>query len=77
MNIISSNGATFLTDLLTKEDRRSFGFELMLTDVRALVEQALLARAGYVYAHGMSSFAGGMVNMRASAGKDVRTVDLD
>lgn len=49
----------------------------MLTDVRALVEQALLARAGFVYGHGRSSFAGGMVNMRARAGKDVRTVDLD
>lgn len=49
----------------------------MLTDVRALVEQALLARAGFVYGHGRSSFSGGMVNMRARAGKDVRTVDLD
>lgn len=48
----------------------------MLTDVRALVEQALLARAGFVYASSKSSMAGGMVNMRARAGKDVRTVDL-
>lgn len=61
---------------MSMEEQRTFGPELMLTDVRALVEQALLARAGYVYAHGMSSLAGGVVNMRAAAGKDVRTVEL-
>lgn len=75
-NVIASNGAVFLNDLLTREDKKLFGFEIMLTDVRALVEQALLARAGFVYAHGMSSLAGGMVNMRATAGKDPRTVEL-
>lgn len=77
LNVIASNGGTFISDLLTKEEKRSFGFELMLVDVRGLVEQALLARADFVYGHGRSSLAGGMVNMRAKAGKDVRTVDLD
>lgn len=49
----------------------------MLVDVRGLVEQALLARADFVYGHGRSSLAGGTVNMRAKAGKDARTVYLD
>lgn len=74
--LMASQGAIFLSDLLKKEDRKSFGFELMLVDVQAVVEQALLARAGFVYAHGMSSLAGGVVNMRAKAGKDARTIDL-
>lgn len=75
--IIASNGAIFLNDLLTIDDRRIYGWPLMITDVRALVEQALLARSSYFYAHAMSSVAGGIVNMRAARGADPRTVLLD
>ena len=77
LDIIASKGAVFMGDLLTIEDRRLFGWPLMITDVRALVEQATLAHAGYFYAHGMSSVAGGITNMRAGRGADPRTLLLD
>ena len=67
----------FLNDLLTIEDRRAFGWPLIITDVRALVEQALLAHSAYFYAHSMSSVAGGIMNMRAARGADPRTILLD
>ncbi|TFY57376.1 hypothetical protein EVG20_g8576 [Dentipellis fragilis] len=77
LDIIASHGAVFFEDLLTIEDRRAFGWALMLTDVRALVEQAILARGAYFYAHSMSSVAGGITNMRAARGADPRTILLD
>lgn len=49
----------------------------MLTDVLALLEQSLLSHAGYFYAHAFSSVAGGVMNLRASAGADPRTAFLD
>jgi hypothetical protein len=42
-----------------------------------LVEQALLARASYFYAHAISSFAGGVINMRGAAGLDPLTTTVD
>ena len=55
----------------------AFGWPLMLTDVLGLVEQAVLAQTDYFYAHAMSSFAGGTINMRAAAGLDPRTAVID
>jgi hypothetical protein len=74
---IAAHGAVFLDDLLEMDDLRTFGWPLMLTDFRALVEQHLLAHAAFFYAHSMSSVAGGIVNMRANAGADKRTALLD
>ncbi|VDB85455.1 unnamed protein product [Peniophora sp. CBMAI 1063] len=77
LSIIAENGAIFLDDLLTIDDRRKFGWPLMITDIRAVLEQSLLAHSNYFYAHAMSSVAGGIVNMRAAHGADPRTVLID
>ncbi|KAH7919731.1 hypothetical protein BV22DRAFT_1022492 [Leucogyrophana mollusca] len=74
---LREHGAVLISDLLTMEDRRKFGWQLMLTDVLALVEQATLARGAYFYAHAMSSVAGGVLNLRAARGADPRTALLD
>jgi hypothetical protein len=49
----------------------------MMTDVLGLVEQAVLARASYFYAHAISSFAGGVINMRGATGLDPRMTAVD
>ena len=77
LKIIADNGAIFLDDILTMADRRTFGWPLMITDIRAVLEQSLLAHSNYFYAHAMSSVAGGIVNMRAALGADPRTVLID
>ncbi|KAI0052882.1 hypothetical protein FA95DRAFT_1174199 [Auriscalpium vulgare] len=77
LRIIGGEGAVFMTDLLTMEDRRNFGWPLMITDIRALVEQVLLSYSAFFYGHGMSSVAGGIMNMRAAHGADPRTMLLD
>lgn len=77
LRVFSEAGGVFLTELLEMEDRRTFGWPLMLTDVRALVEQALLAHSAYFYGHKMSSFAGRVANLRAARGADRRTALLD
>jgi len=77
MKVISDAGAVMLSDLLTMEDRRAFGWPLIITDVRALVEQALLVRSAFFYGHGMSSLAGVITNLRAARGADPRTMLLD
>lgn len=74
---LHSHGVVLAGDLITQDDRRAFGYSLIFTDVLSLVEQALLSKAGYFYAHAMSSVAGGVVNMRAAAGDDRRTALLD
>ena len=66
-----------LDDLLTTDDRRAFGWPLLLTDVRGVLEQALLARSAYFYANAKSSVSGGVVNMRAAHGADPRMVFMD
>ncbi|THH17349.1 hypothetical protein EW146_g3462 [Bondarzewia mesenterica] len=77
LSSIAARGAVFMRNLLIIEDKRYLGWPLLFTDVCALVEQAALTRAAYVYAHGMSSVAGGIVNMRAARGMDPRTVLLE
>jgi len=77
LRVISDAGGVFLTDLLEMEDRRTFGWPLMLTDVRSLVEQMVLAHSAYFYGHIISSCAGRIVNMRAGRGADPRTALLD
>jgi hypothetical protein len=74
---IKSHGALLISDLITIEDRREFGWPIMITDVLALVEQALMGKAYYFYAHAMSSVAGGAVNMRAARGADERSTLID
>ena len=64
-------------DLLTIEDRRVFGWPLMLSDVLGLVEQALLAQSSFFYANAFSSYAGGVINLRAAGGLDPRTTVID
>ncbi len=74
---IAAAGAVFMSDLLTMEDRREFGWPLMITDLMAFVEQQLLVRSSFFYGHCMSSFSGVIVNMRAGRGADPRTMLLD
>jgi hypothetical protein len=77
LRLFASAGAVFMSDLLTKEDRQSFGWQLMITDLMAFVEQQLLVRSGYFYGHSISSFAGAVANMRAGHGADPRTMLID
>jgi hypothetical protein len=77
VRVISDAGGVFLSDLLEMEDRRTFGWPLMLTDVRALVEQSVLAHSAYFYGHKISSYAGRVTNLRAARGADPRTALLD
>ncbi|KAH9173184.1 hypothetical protein EDB89DRAFT_2095346 [Lactarius sanguifluus] len=77
LRTIAAGGAVFMSDLLTMEDRREFGWPLMITDLMALVEQQLLVRSSFFYGHCMSSFSGAIVNMRAGRGEDPRTMHLD
>lgn len=72
-----THGAILTSSLLTPADRQAFGWPLLFTDVLGLVEQAVLARGHYFYGHGLSSFAGGTINMRAVVGMDARTVFED
>jgi hypothetical protein len=77
VRVIRDAGGVFLNELLEMEDRRAFGWPLMLTDVRALVDQLVLAHSAYFYGHIISSFAGRITNMRAARGADPRTALLD
>ncbi|KAF9239248.1 hypothetical protein BU15DRAFT_46824 [Melanogaster broomeanus] len=77
LKYLQEQGGVLITDLLTIEDRREFGWSLMLTDVLALLEQATLSHAAFFYAHALSSLAGGVMNLRAAAGADPRTALLD
>ena len=77
LQYLRDQGAILITDLLTKEDRREYGWPILLTDVLALVEQSIMSRAAYFYAHALSSLAGGAVNLRAGLGMDPRTALLD
>ncbi|KAF9228706.1 hypothetical protein BS17DRAFT_772382 [Gyrodon lividus] len=74
---LREHGAVRASDLITIEDRRRFGWPLLLTDVLGIVEQDLLARGGFFYAHALSSVAGGVVNIRAANGADPRTAQID
>jgi len=74
---MKDNGAIFVNDLITLEDRQAFGWPILLTDVVGVLEQYVLSRAYYFYAHGMSSVAGGAANLRAMRGADPRTMFID
>lgn len=74
---IKENGAVSIGDLITAEDRREFGLGIMLTDILALVEQAVLARSYFFCGQHYSSMAGGVVNYRAARGVDPRTTTFD
>ncbi|KAH7928205.1 hypothetical protein BV22DRAFT_225426 [Leucogyrophana mollusca] len=74
---ISDHGALMASDIITIEDRQRFGWPLVMTDVLGIVEQDLLARGSYFYAHALSSVAGGVVNVRAANGADPRTAKID
>jgi hypothetical protein len=65
-----------IDDLLEPEDRQLFGWPLLLTDVIALIDQAVLVHAEFLYATGLSSLTGGTINMRAARGVDPRTAVL-
>ncbi|KAL4065231.1 hypothetical protein J3A83DRAFT_4360512 [Scleroderma citrinum] len=74
---LDEHGAVRAPDLITIEDRRRFGWPLLLTDVLGIVEQDLLARSSFFYAHALSSVAGGVINLRAANGADPRTAQVD
>ncbi|KAG8923727.1 hypothetical protein FRC02_010958 [Tulasnella sp. 418] len=74
---LREQGAVLIDDLLTIQDRQEFGWSLIVTDVLGVLEQAILGRSYYFYAHAMSSVAGGAVNLRAARGADPRTSLLD
>ena len=74
---ISEAGAIFFSDLITIDDRRAFGWPLMITDVQGIVEQGVLMHSAYFYGHALSSLAGAIMNMRGARGADPRTVLLD
>jgi hypothetical protein len=77
LKVIRDAGAVLMMDLLTMEDRRDFGWPLIITDVMALVEQAVLFHSAFFYGHAMSSLAGVITNMRAARGADPRTMFLE
>jgi len=74
---IAAAGGVFISDLLTMEDRQTYGWTLMVTDLVAMVEQQVLVCSYFFYGHCLSSFAGVVVNMRAGRGADPRTMLLD
>ncbi|KZV73302.1 hypothetical protein PENSPDRAFT_574831 [Peniophora sp. CONT] len=69
-------GAILLPDILRQEDLDAVGWPLLLSDIRVVVEQELLARAAYFTGTHMSSVAGGVLNMRAAHGADRRAASL-
>jgi len=48
VEVIRKAGGVLLSDLLTMEDRREYGWPLLLKDVRAVVEQGVLAHSAYI-----------------------------
>ncbi|KAI0034661.1 hypothetical protein K488DRAFT_77072 [Vararia minispora EC-137] len=77
LQLFRDGGAILLSDILVTDDYRAIGWPLMFTDVRAIVEQALLARAACFCGTAGSSVSGGIVNMRAAHGADQRTTLFD
>lgn len=77
LKLFREQGAVLLPDLLTMADRRLFGWPIMLTDVRAVVEQELLAHSAFFTGTHISSVSGGILNMRAAHGADRRATAMD
>ena len=67
--LFRSEGAVLAVDLLTAADRRELAgsWALLFTDVVAVLEQEVLARAGLFYGHAMSSFVGSSVMFPSAA----------
>jgi hypothetical protein len=55
----------------------AFLLTLLVASVLGVMEQTLLARSSYFYAHALSSVSGGAINHRGSLGKDPRTTKID
>ncbi|KAG8910369.1 hypothetical protein FRC02_007239 [Tulasnella sp. 418] len=64
---LQSQGAVLIDDLLTKQDRREFGWPILVTDVKGVLEQAVLRQSYHFNGHALSSGAGGAVNLRAGS----------
>ncbi|GAA5927596.1 hypothetical protein JCM1841_002349 [Sporobolomyces salmonicolor] len=64
-----SRGAVLLSDLLRPEDLDTLGWPGSYGDVRALVEQQVLARSDFFVGSELSSTTGGAVNVRAALRK--------
>lgn len=77
MRYMRQNGAIFIDDLLTLEDRQAFGWSIMLTDVLAVLEQTVLSHSAFFVGHQYSSVTGGVVNMRAAMGADPRAALIE
>lgn len=73
LSYIQDHGGILIQDLLTPEDRRLVAWPIMISDILAILEQNLASHAAYFYAQSVSSVAGGVVNMRAARGFNVRT----
>jgi hypothetical protein len=52
---------------VTTDDRRAFRWLLMLSDLRAIVEQQVLVHSGLFHGCGLISLAGSVVNMRVAS----------
>ncbi|KAF8558511.1 hypothetical protein OG21DRAFT_1404996 [Imleria badia] len=74
---LRDHGVLRASDLITIDDRRRFGWPLLVTDVLGIVEQEVLARGAFFYAHALSSVGGGVLNIRAASGADPRTGRVD
>lgn len=74
-----SRNAILFSDLVesTPELRRLVGWPLLYTDVLALVEQQIMARAAVFFGQARSSVVGGVLNLRGVRGMDPRTTLLD
>lgn len=77
LDYIRSQGGILIMDLLKPEDRNIVGWPLLVTDILALTEQHVMARAAYFYGYGASSVAGGVLNLRAVNGWDPRTTNVE
>ncbi|EJU02506.1 hypothetical protein DACRYDRAFT_22127 [Dacryopinax primogenitus] len=77
LDYIRSQGGLLITDLFEPEDRHIVGWPLLITDILALAEQHVLARAAYFYGSGMSSVTGGVINLRSVNGWHPRTTTVD
>ncbi|KIJ45168.1 hypothetical protein M422DRAFT_207427 [Sphaerobolus stellatus SS14] len=77
LEYLRNNSAILINNLLTIEDRRTFGWPLIYTDILGLVEQRVAAESAFFYGHALSSFAGGILNIRAAKGFDRSTILID
>ena len=77
LKLFREQGAILLPDLMRMADRRLFGWPIMLTDVRAIVEQELLSHSAFFTGTHVSSVSGGILNMRAAHGADRRSIAMD